>query len=368
MDQEENQYYSRQLVLQDIGSEGQRKLRNSAVLVVGAGGLGSPVLQYLAGAGVGTIGIVDGDRVGISNLHRQLIYTIEDVGLSKAYCAAKRLLFSNPYIAVNAHEEYLTTENVETFFSAYDIIVDCTDNYPARYLINDGCVLYRKPWVSASIYKFEGQLSVFNVENGPTYRCLFPEIPTGDSAVNCAEVGVLGVLPGILGTLQANEVLKWILGKGVLLNGKVLTFHAMQGQFTEFQLQRAANATEIPLNSLGKLAAENYAVHCSSIVETLPADVLRDCIDHPDWLLVDVRELHEQPRFFANNLILLPLSACEEELTHLPGNKSLLVFCASGIRSDKAVRIIKQKRNIEKVFSLAGGLNSKVLKLWKQLK
>jgi adenylyltransferase/sulfurtransferase len=224
---EEKKQYDRHLILDEIGVEGQLKLKQAKVLIVGAGGLGCPVLQYLTAAGVGTLGIIDDDVVTQSNLQRQILYTLDDVGLSKAETAAKRLSRLNPFIVFNVHNEKLTRENAVSLFQGYDIIVDGSDNFATRYLTNDAAVIAKKPLVYGAVFKFEGQVSVFNYFGSGTYRCLYPSPPKPEEAPNCSQIGVLGVLPGIIGSLQANETIKIICGIGVVLSNKLLVFNVL---------------------------------------------------------------------------------------------------------------------------------------------
>lgn len=234
----ENQQYSRHLLLDEIGTAGQLKLKQAKVLMIGAGGLSCPVLQYLTAAGVGRIGIVDDDTVAPSNLQRQILYTHEDIGKSKAETAGERLKSLNPFIQFDIYKTRLTIDNALTLFEPYDIIVDGTDNFPSRYLINDASVSLDKPVVFGSIHKFTGQVAVLNFKNGPTYRCLYPAPPAPREVPNCSEIGVLGVLPGIIGSLQANEVLKMILGLGRILSGQLLTFDAFSLRQSIFTFEK----------------------------------------------------------------------------------------------------------------------------------
>ncbi|MEI6509301.1 MAG: HesA/MoeB/ThiF family protein, partial [Bacteroidota bacterium] len=234
--------YNRHIILPEIGLEGQQKLKLAKVLVIGAGGLGCPLLQYLAAAGVGTIGVVDSDTVDESNLHRQILYSSNEVGKNKADIAAKKLSELNPFIKITPIVSYLNSENALQLFSDFDIIIDGSDNFATRYLVNDACVILNKPFVSGSIYKFQGQISVFNYHEGPTYRCLYPE--PGDIP-NCAEVGVLGVLPGIVGCLMANETIKMIIGNGEVLSGKLLVFDSLTMQFNTFGFSTVAENKNI---------------------------------------------------------------------------------------------------------------------------
>lgn len=234
----EKQQYSRHLLLDAIGSTGQSKLKNAKVLFIGAGGLSCPALQYLTAAGVGTIGVVDDDCVEQSNLQRQTLFTHEDIGKSKAVSAVTRLQLLNPFIQFDVYPERLTSGNALELFEPYDIIMDGTDNFATRYLINDAAVLLKKPVVFGSVFKFDGQVSVFNFNNGPTYRCLYPVPPEPSAVPNCSDVGVLGILPGIIGSLQANEVLKIILGLGNVLSGQLLTFDALSMKQAIFSFQK----------------------------------------------------------------------------------------------------------------------------------
>lgn len=236
--------YNKQLLLPEIGMRGQERIKNARVLIVGAGGLGCPVLQYLAAAGVGTIGIIDYDVVDESNLQRQVLYSTHDIGKSKMEVAAKIISGLNPFVQINAFNEQLEPHNALTLISGYDIVVDCSDNFETRYIINDACVLLNKPFVYGGIHKFEGQLAVFNWQlpdgnYGPTYRCVFPESHSEATELNCSNAGVIGTLPGIIGTLQANEVIKMIAGIGKICSGKIILFNALTLVFSEIKIWRA---------------------------------------------------------------------------------------------------------------------------------
>ena len=240
--------YSRHIILSEIGQEGQNKLSKAKVLVIGAGGLGCPVLQYLTAAGIGCIGIVDFDIVEISNLQRQVLFGTSSLGENKAEAAKKRLEDLNDTISITAYSEKLTHKNAIDLFNQYDIIVDGTDNFATRYLVNDAAIITNKPLVFGAIYKFEGQVSVFNYNNGPSYRCLFPSPPKKDAIPNCSEIGVLGVLPGIIGNMQANEVLKIILGLGKVLSGELLCYNALNNQIVTLKIKRSASTIETILS------------------------------------------------------------------------------------------------------------------------
>lgn len=344
---EEIKRYSRHLILSEIGEAGQRKLKSAKVLVVGAGGLGCPVLQYLAAAGVGTIGIVDFDVVEESNLQRQVLYTAEDAGKQKAIVAKTKLAAQNPHIVLHSHAVALDSGNALELFSAYDIIVDGSDNFATRYLVNDACVILKKPLVFASIFKFEGQVSVFNYNNGPTYRCLYPEPPAPGDVPNCSEIGVIGVLPGIAGTLQANEVIKLITGIGELLSGKLLSFDALSMQFNIFRVKAvAAN------QAISKLI--DYEAFCRVVKEISAAELKQKLNASTDLQLVDVREPSE---YNSKNIggLLIPIGTLEQNLHRLDREKEIVVHCASGVRSRKAAELL-MKSGFEKVYSLKNGL------------
>lgn len=349
--------YNRHIILSEIGIEGQQKINNASVLVIGAGGLGCPVLQYLTGAGIGTIGIIDGDTVDESNLQRQVLFGVSSTGLNKAEEAGKRLQDLNPTLKFNIYPEYLSTNNALELFKPYDIIVDGTDNFTTRYMVNDACVILGKPLVSASIFKFEGQLSVFNVENGPSYRCLFPNPPEPGSVPSCSDVGVLGVLPGILGSLQANEVLKLVLGIGDVLSGKLLLFNALN--LSTNIIQFARNQSEFVKGQMSPEAfkAMDYRYFCGlgEYVDIPEAESIYSFTGEKDCI-VDVRELDERPPLYHTNLMQMPLSIFKEKVHTLDKQDRILLVCKSGIRSKKAAEILI-KRGYHHVFSLKHGVD-----------
>ncbi|HTA61887.1 MAG TPA: molybdopterin-synthase adenylyltransferase MoeB [Bacteroidia bacterium] len=347
MTNEELKRYARHIILSEIGLEGQQKLKQAKVLVIGAGGLGCPVLQYLTAAGVGTIGIVDFDKIDDSNLQRQILYSTEDVGKPKAQIAKEKLGKQNPYINLIAHVTQLTSTNALEIISLYDIVVDGSDNFATRYLVNDACVILNKILVFGSIFKFDGQVSVFNYKDGSTYRCLYPEPPAEGEVPNCAEIGVIGVLPGIIGTLQANEVIKIIVGVGEVLSGKLLVFNALTMQFDTFG---------ISVNSANKKIDKliDYDIFCGSTLE-ISADELKEKIKlKQDFQLLDVRELQE---YEIKNIggKLIPLNELATNLDKLSKEKEIVVHCASGVRSKKAISILKAS-GFTKVYNLKNGL------------
>ncbi|TYP77137.1 HesA/MoeB/ThiF family protein [Aquimarina intermedia] len=344
----EKKQYNRHLILEEIGSMGQEKLKQFKVLVVGAGGLGCPVLQYLTAAGVGTIGIVDDDVVDQTNLQRQVLYTVDDIGSSKVEVASQKLKRLNPNIAFDIYNERLNKENVVAIFSKFDIIVDGTDNFPTRYLVNDGAVLANKPVVFGSIFKFEGQVSVFNYQHGPTYRCLFPEPPGEDALPNCSDIGVLGVLPGIMGSLMANEVLKMILDLGKSLNGKLLCLDALSlyQQIVTFSKNENSKITSLQ---------DDYHIFCGTQeIQSISLDDYQNKCK--EYVLLDVRTISEHEKFNIGGYHI-PLHDLVNKAMELPHDKPVVVCCQSGIRSKKAIQLLSNLRKDLTLLNLEGGLN-----------
>src|ERR1700756_1967130 len=343
MTNEELKRYARHIILSEIGLEGQQKLNQAKVLVIGAGGLGCPVLQYLTAVGVSTIGIVDFDTVDESNLQRQVLYSTEDVGKPKAQIAKEKLGKQNPYINLIAHVINLTAENALDIITKYDIVVDGSDNFATRYLVNDACVMLNKVLVFGSIFKFDGQVSVFNYQNGPTYRCLYPEPPVTGEVPNCAEIGVIGVLPGIIGTLKANEVIKIICGVGEVLSGKLLLFDALTMQFTTFSIEvNPAN------KKIDKLI--DYDIFCGNTLEISANELKEKIKSKTDFQLLDVRELQEYEQKNIGGT-LIPLNQLTANLHKLSKEKETIVHCASGVRSKKAIAILKEN-GFTKIYNL----------------
>lgn len=315
--------------------------------MIGAGGLGCPVLQYLAAAGTGEIGIIDHDVVDESNLHRQILYSNSDVGKKKASVAKAKLLALNPFVAVNDYPERLTVKNAPSLFSIYDLIIDGSDNFPTRYLVNDICMELKKPLVFGSIFKFEGQVSVFNYQDGPSYRDIFPDPPAEGEVPNCAEIGVIGVLPGIIGLYMVNEAIKIICGIGETLSGKLMSINALDNSINIFKVEKA--------NSIGKNAPKN-TVKSSPDVSEINMDKLDAWLaQSPDEVcLIDVREEHE---FEAYNIggQNIPLSDIADEVKKFPLNKKLVFCCQSGQRSKMAVNLARDIYTGE-LYSLKNGL------------
>lgn len=338
--------YNRQIILPEVGEKGQEKLGQAKVLIIGAGGLGAAILPYLAAAGIGEIGIIDDDSIEISNLQRQVIYKSDAIGKSKALEAKEMALSLNPSIQVNAITETLNAKNAIPLFEYYDIMVDATDNLQTKYLINDACVVTNKPFVYGSIYKFQGQVSVFNYQNGPTYRCLFPD--ESSNSKNCVDSGVMGISVGIIGMFQANEVLKMVLGIGNVLSGELLIYNMLNNDQQKFDLVKT-NA--IALNRLD--FEKKYNVVENTVLEITAKEALEQ-MENSNVLFLDVRNEEELPKISLPNSIQIPLSELEENLDQLDSDKKILVYCQSGMRSKKAAEILK-KHPFLKVQSIAGG-------------
>ncbi len=356
--------YSRHLLLPEVGMAGQRKLKSARVLTIGAGGLGSPLSLYLAAAGVGTIGIVDFDVVDLTNLQRQIVHGTSTLGRPKLESAAARLQDVNPNVNVERHEIRLTAANALEIIQEYDIVVDGSDNFPTRYLVNDACVLLGKPNVYGSIFRFEGQASVFYAAEGPCYRCLYSEPPPPGLVPSCAEGGVLGVLPGIIGSIQALETIKWIIGAGDSLVGRLLLFDALKLRFRELQLRKDPACPICGANpSIRELI--DYEAFCGIGAE--PAyegpeisaeDLRREMLDKGSSLvLIDVREPHEWDIAHIEGARLIPLGQLPERLGELDGHAEIVTQCHHGARSMKALALLKGA-GFNRVRSLAGGIDA----------
>ncbi len=345
--QAEKDRYSRQTILPEIGLKGQLQLKAAKVLIIGAGGLGCPVLQYLAAAGVGTIGIADYDKVEASNLQRQILYTREDIGKYKAVVAKEKATSLNPFVLFETHISNVTKENVLPLIEAYDIVVDGSDNFATRYLLNDACIIMNKPLVFGSIFKFDGQVSVFNYQDGPTYRCIFPEPPSTDEMPNCAVIGVVATLPGIVGTVQANEVIKIITGIGEVLSGRLLVINALTMQTQCFDF-KAIEKNKLIAN-LG-----TYTYDCDPIVSSINLMELQQLLQTEKIQLVDVREPEEHAVFNIGG-INIPLSKVATDERLFDTDHTTIFYCASGIRSKKAVELLAGC-NVKNTLSLQGGI------------
>lgn len=359
--------YSRHLILPEVGLDGQRRLKASRVLLVGVGGLGSPLGMYLAAAGVGHLGIVDVDVVDASNLQRQIIHGTRDIGRPKTASARDRLLDINPHIEVEAYETRLTSQNALGLFRDYDVIVDGTDNFPARYLVNDACVLLGKPNVYGSIYRFEGQACVFWAGHGACYRCLYPEPPPPGLVPSCAEGGVFGVLPGIIGTIQANETIKLLLGIGEPLVDRLLLFDALAMRFRELSLQRDAACPVCgPRATIRELI--DYEAFCGLRAvpseaappgEEITVDELKRRFDLGlDLQLVDVREPHEHAAGHLPNDHLIPLGQIADRLLELDASREAILYCVSGVRSVRAIQALREAGYTGRLLNLKGGIRA----------
>jgi len=359
--------YSRHLLLPEVGLAGQKKLRSSRVLLVGAGGLGSPAALYLAAAGVGQIGLVDFDRVEASNLQRQILYSTSDVGRPKLAAATERITALNPGVQVVPHEERLTSANALETLAPYDVVVDGTDNFPTRYLVNDACVLLRKPNVYGSIYRFEGQASVFDARYGPCYRCLFPEPPPPDLVPSCAEAGVLGVLPGLVGTIQATETIKLLLHVGEPLVGRLLLFDALEMRFRELQLRKdpecvlcSPHATQKGLIDYAQFCGVPTAADTPALgtVPVISPGALKAELDSDDPpLLIDVRDPEEWEISHIEGARLIPRAQLPEKVDDLTRAREIVLYCRSGKRSALATQLLLDL-GFSHVKSLAGGINA----------
>jgi molybdopterin/thiamine biosynthesis adenylyltransferase/rhodanese-related sulfurtransferase/molybdopterin converting factor small subunit len=365
LSQEEIKRYSRHLIMPEVGLDGQVKLKSASVLLIGAGGLGSPLALYLAAAGVGRIGIVDFDVVDESNLQRQIIHETSDVGKPKLESARERLRGVNPLIQVETYETRLTSANALQLFRDYDIVADGTDNFPTRYLVNDACVLTGKPNVYGSIFRFEGQASVFATQDGPCYRCLYPEPPPAGLVPSCAEGGVLGVLPGIVGLIQATEVIKLILGKGAPLVGRLLLFDALAMSFRTLKTRKDPNCpicgTKPSIRELIDYEAfcglEADSLGIAAEFEIAPVDLKARIDRGEDLVLLDVREPQEWNICRIDGARLIPVGTLPYALGELSTADEIVAYCRSGIRSRKAVQLLREA-GFRKVQNLTGGINA----------
>lgn len=345
--QEELNRYSRHIQLEKVGISGQKVLKQAKVLVIGAGGLGCPVLQYLTAAGIGTIGIVDHDVVEESNLQRQVLFNSLFIGKNKAIAAKEQLERLNPFIKLIAYPEKLNQNNAVALFNQYDIMVDATDDFDSRYLINDAALICNKPFVFGAVHQFEGQVSVFNFKGGPTYRCLFPKSLKSAGIPNCEEAGVLGVLPGILGTYQANEVLKVILGIGEVLTGKLLLINTLNHSNSILGITRNEKEIEQVLTQ---------GIQSPNEIQDLRPSQLKERMNQGESFdFLDVREVDEQPQIETLKGRNIPLGKLEVKEIKTNNNKNLVVYCQTGIRSKKAIPILQQK-GYNKLYNLKGGI------------
>lgn len=376
LSKEEIKRYSRHLLLDEVGEAGQLKLKEAFVLLVGVGGLGSPLAMYLAASGVGTIGLVDFDVVDYSNLQRQIIHGTSDVGKLKTESAATTLKEINPDINIVHHNEALTSENALEIIKQYDIVVDGTDNFQTRYLVNDACVLLGKPNVYSAIYRFEGKASVFATKEGPCYRCLYPNPPVPGSVPSCAEAGVLGILPGLMGTVQATEVVKLILGKGEPLIGRLMLYNALDMRFSEIKLKKnpdcpvcGTHPTVTELMDYDAFCGVKKETSKSELVsghwedeEEISPQILSEILNEDNVFLLDVREPHEYQIASITSAVLIPLGQIPNSLNAIPEDKIIVVMCHHGARSRRAMNYLIDN-GFEKVYNLEGGIDKYALEV-----
>ncbi len=353
--EEELKRYDRHLRLQEVGVKGQEKLKSSSVLVVGAGGLGCPALLYLNAAGVGTIGIIDFDVVDLSNLHRQVLFNTSDIGENKAQVAKKKLTAQNSFVRCIAFDEKLTNKNALEIFSQFDVIIDGTDNFSTRYLVNDACVLLDKPLVYGAINNFEGQVSVFNYQGGPCYRCLFPEPPAPGSVRSCSEAGVLGVLPGIIGSQQANEALKIMLDIGETLSGRLLIYNALNASFNQLILENTT--CDSAVKNSADFEGYNYDFFCGLEQVAANSISLKDFESlSSNTIVLDVREDWEQPKINDKNVLEIPLAELPKKHASIPVDTPVYVVCQKGGRSASAIEYLEKEFSFQNLINVSEGM------------
>lgn len=356
LSKEELKRYNRHIIMSEVGIEGQKKLKAAKVLVIGAGGLGCPILQYLTAAGVGNIGIVDYDVVSESNLQRQILFTPEDLNKPKAVIAAEKLQKQNPHVKFDIYNFPLDKNNVLELFQKYEIIVDGSDNFPTRFLINDACVITNRPLVSGAIYKFFGQVSVYNYKNGPTYRCIFPEQPEEEELPNCSTIGVIGVIPGIIGSLQTNEVIKIILDKGEILSGTLLQIDALTFQIDRIKFERDPEMAAIyELGEYGEtcdIEPDSQSAHSISAL-----DLYTKLQNGEDVLVYDVRTKDQYHNYNIGGK-LIDVEHLLKKSDSIPSEKLIVIVCEFGEKSLAVVEHLQYNENIQNVYNLDGGIQN----------
>lgn len=356
-----NERYARQISLKELGLAGQEKLQKAKVLVIGAGGLGCPALMYLAGAGIGKLGIVDYDLVSLSNLHRQVLYSVQDIGLPKSERAAEIIKQINPEIEVLVYNEKLSNSNAIDILSEFDFILDGTDNFASRYLINDACIILNKIIVYGAISRFEGQLAIFNAsknhEKSVNYRDLFPLAPADDEVLNCAEAGVIGVLPGIIGTMMANETIKLITGIGEPLINRLLTYNSLNNQFFDFEISPRSESQQMIPKNISEFKSFNYEWFCGiNSAFDLSYENFESLIKNANIQIIDVREKGETPHIEHIKHINLPLSQLKEQIPEIDA-ENIILLCQSGKRSSAAAELLsKHYGKSRKIYSLKDGI------------
>lgn len=362
LSKDENSRYNRHLILDQVGVEGQAKLNAAKVLVVGAGGLGCPVLHYLTAAGVGTIGVIDFDTVDISNLQRQVLFTTQDTGKNKAECAAEHLKKLNPHVKFEVYPEKLTTKNSLALFQQYDIIVDGTDNFSTRYLVNDASVLTNKPLVYGSIYKFQGQVSVFNHQGGPSYRCLFPTPPQPGSVKNCSEIGVIGVLPGVIGTQQANETIKLILEIGKPLSGRLMIYDALNAEYMTVGVERVEEEIAKVLEGRVGFESFDYDFFCgiteADASEGISFEDLSGKIGNKNVQIIDLREEWETPELLGENVRRIVMNDLMTSISKFSKQKQIVLVCQTGARSNQVKTLLETRFGFDNIVELKNGIGN----------
>ncbi|MCL4116500.1 UNVERIFIED_CONTAM: hypothetical protein GTU68_010091 [Idotea baltica] len=343
--------YNRQTILKGFGPEAQQQLSDAKVLVIGAGGLGIPVLSYLNAMGVGTLGIVEQDIVSESNLHRQVIYLESDIGRPKIKAIQERLKAQNSNTELILYDTFLVKENALKIISDYDVVVDASDNFPTRYLVNDACVILNKPFVYGALHGFEGQLSVFNYNDGPTYRCLFPDMPKADEVPNCNEHGVLGILPGIIGNLQALEAIKVLTGIGEILSGKLLIFSALEQSYQKIKFK--VQPENLLISELQD--SYNWQDPCE-IIPSISADKIQELISNQAQI-IDLRTIEEYEDFHLSESIHIPLNTIEQNSNKIDFTNPVYLLCQSGKRSEIAFKKLRKEYPKTFFYSVSGGLN-----------
>jgi len=344
--------YTRQVILEGFGEQAQKKLDSAKVLVVGAGGLGVPVLQYLNAMGIGMLGIVDQDVISLSNLHRQVLYAENEVGKSKVKTAIEKLQNQNKDTKLVVHDTFLTRDNALEIIKDYDVVIDASDNFPTRYLINDACVILKKAFVYGALHAFEGQVSVFNFNGGPTYRCLFPKMPDPDEVPNCNDNGVLGVLPGIIGNFQALETVKLLTGIGNSLSGKLLLYNALDQSILKVNLSLSSENLNI------ETLQTSYDHSCGDLIETISSSEFQKLQEKNSLQVIDVRTTEEFQNFHLENSKHIPLAEIEKEMKKIKFDQPAFFICQSGIRSLKAIQKIQNLNPTAKLINVSGGIQS----------
>ncbi len=369
LSKEEILRYSRHLIVPEVTLEGQKKLKSGSVLLIGTGGLGAPVSMYLAAAGIGRLGLVDFDKVDFTNLQRQVLFTTPDVGRSKLDAAKDRLAALNPYVQIDTYEERFSSENALRIIRDYDIVIDGTDNFPTRYCVNDACVLLGKTNIYGSIFRFEGQASVFKPREGPCYRCLYPEPPPPGMVPSCAEGGVLGILPGIIGVIQATEAIKVIIGQGTPLIGRLMMFNALEMSFRQVKLRRdpacpicGDQPTIRELVDYEQFCGIRGEESCTIIHQDKIPEInvrqLKERLERGDnFQLIDVREIHEHQICNLKQATLIPLGTLPSRLHELDSSREYVIHCKMGGRSAQAVELLR-KSGFDKVYNVAGGITA----------